>query len=124
MREMEQLLDKIAQYIASDDIEIVQKAGHFAEKSHEGYKRIDGTPYILHPLAVANILADWCAPPEVISAGLLHDILKPWYSKLSSLPVEENFSPTIATLIKGVTELSGFGPSLIRSLSEIPIDEN
>src|SRR5204863_370482 len=50
-------------------------------KAHEDVQRIDGQPYLRHPLAVASILAEWRAPVQVVAAGLLHDLLNPEYSR-------------------------------------------
>ena len=59
------------------DIEAIERAYHFAEQAHAGQKRESGEPYVLHPLAVAIILAEMrLLDPETLHAALLHDVIE------------------------------------------------
>jgi len=66
----------VQKYGAPDAAKMVQRAFDFASKAHKGQKRESGLDYIDHPLAVAEILTQWELPPELIVAGLLHDVLE------------------------------------------------
>src|SRR5881275_2431109 len=77
-----QLIQTVACYSDPREAEsVLQAAFVIAEKAHEGVQRIDEQPYILHPLAVAFILAEWRAPVQIVAVGLLHDLLNPQYSR-------------------------------------------
>ena len=81
-QELIQLIQNVARYSESSEAEsILGVAFMIAEKAHEGVKRIDEQPYILHPLAVASLLSEWHAPVQVVAVGLLHDLLNPQYSR-------------------------------------------
>ena len=62
-------------YLKPDDITQLQSAYHFSEAAHQGQFRQSGEPYITHPLAVANILAQWHLDPQALTAALLHDVM-------------------------------------------------
>ena len=72
----EQLIETIHRYHPSDDVSMIEKAYHIADKAHGGQKRKSGDPYIIHPLHVAIILAELEMDKETIVAGLLHDVVE------------------------------------------------
>src|SRR2546423_9884778 len=80
MKELSQFLISMERYTDSEDRVLIAKAANFAQLCHEGFSRIEGSSYILHPIAVANILREWQAPPTILAAALLHDIFKRRYS--------------------------------------------
>lgn len=113
MNSFPSLLTAIEKYLTSEDRDIVLQAAHLAEQCHKGYFRLDGSPYILHPVAVAIILSEWFAPCDVLVAALLHDIFKQHYSQVPSKEtLESAFSPSILSLIQDIASLGKLGPSL------------
>ncbi|BDZ46944.1 RelA/SpoT family protein [Naasia aerilata] len=85
------------------DLAIVERAYAAAERAHEGQKRDSGEPYITHPLAVAQILADLGMGPKTIVAGLLHDTVED--TEYTVDRVRADFGDEVAMLVDGVTKL-------------------
>ncbi|MGO1434773.1 MAG: RelA/SpoT family protein, partial [Canibacter sp.] len=85
------------------DVSVIQRAYVVAERAHRGQQRRSGEPYISHPIAVAQILANLGVAPVVIAAGLLHDTVEDTEYSLDQLT--ESFGSEIALLVDGVTKL-------------------
>jgi guanosine-3',5'-bis(diphosphate) 3'-pyrophosphohydrolase len=85
------------------DHDYILKALDFATKAHTGQARATGEPYIIHPIAVANILLQMGMDKATISAGLLHDVLED--TAVTPHELEENFGPTTTSLVQGVTKI-------------------
>ncbi|WP_203138508.1 RelA/SpoT family protein [Microbacterium sp. JZ31] len=85
------------------DLAIIQRAYAVAEEKHRGQKRQSGEPYITHPLAVAQILAELGLGPRAIAAALLHDTVEDTGYPLPELQAE--FGDEVALLVDGVTKL-------------------
>ena len=85
------------------DIALLERAYRVAEKAHEGQTRHSGEPYITHPLAVSQILADLGIGPVTIAAALLHDTVEDTSYSLDQLRLD--FGDEIAMLVDGVTKL-------------------
>ena len=85
------------------DLSIIERAYAVAERAHRGQKRRSGEPYITHPIAVAQILAELGIAPVVIAAALLHDTVEDTEYTLDQLTDE--FGEEIAMLVDGVTKL-------------------
>ncbi len=85
------------------DLAIIDRAYKVAKEKHAGQKRQSGEPYITHPLAVAEILADLGLGPRAIAAALLHDTVEDTGYALSELTAE--FGDEVAMLVDGVTKL-------------------
>ena len=85
------------------DTTLIERAYRVAERAHEGQTRQSGDPYITHPLAVAQILADLGIGPVTIAASLLHDTVEDTDYSLEAL--REDFGEEIAMLVDGVTKL-------------------
>ncbi len=85
------------------DKALIEKALRFAEQSHGQQKRFSGEPYIIHPFAVAKILAEMRADPDTIAAGLLHDTVEDTGCDLED--IEREFGETICFMVNGVTKL-------------------
>ena len=82
MQKLRYLIRSIADYSDLREAEtVLTVAFEIPAKAHEGVQRIDGQPYLDHPLAVASILIEWHAPLHVVAAGLLHDLDNPLYSR-------------------------------------------
>ena len=99
------IIDKIADYVPDADLDIVKRAYIYSARVHEGQVRLSGEPYLSHPLEVAGILADMKLDPESIAAGLLHDVIE----DTSATPeeIKDLFGPEILHIVAGVSKLSG-----------------
>ncbi|KPA17013.1 GTP pyrophosphokinase, partial [Candidatus Magnetomorum sp. HK-1] len=90
-------------YIKEPNISLVTDAYYFAKKIHHGQKRRSGSPYISHPVSVAEILTTLEVDETTIAAGLLHDTLED--SNITRQDLVIRFGETITHLIEGVTKL-------------------
>ena len=106
IQEQYELLEKtIRSYNPAADFAHIRSAFEFADKAHEGQKRKSGEPYIIHPLAVAQIVAEELKlDSESIEAALLHDVIED--TPATHEEVAKLFSPTIADLVEGVSKLT------------------
>ncbi len=102
---LETLLSKTQENFPQADLSIIRRAYEFAARAHANQKRKSGEPYIAHPLAVAELLADLRLEPETIAAALLHDVLED-NAGISASQVEAEFGAEVAQLVNGVTKLS------------------
>lgn len=93
----------VLSYNPALDKALLYKAYCYAAKAHEGQTRKDDSPYITHPLAVANIVADLKLDTDSLCAALLHDCIED--TKSTHEDISREFSPTIADLVEGVTKL-------------------
>jgi GTP pyrophosphokinase len=93
-----------AQYLGPNELEAIRRAHAYAEELHDGQLRKSGEPYIVHPLAAAETLAELKLDADSICAGLLHDVVEDVGVEISEL--EERFGPEVAKLVDGVTKLS------------------
>lgn len=100
----QKLLDTIHSYQPKASCEDVKKAFHLAEEAHKEQRRASGEPYIIHPLAVAQILADMKIDTTTITASLLHDVVEDTSYTLDDL--KQLFGKEVAFLVDGVTKLS------------------
>jgi len=90
-------------YLKPEDISQLQSAYHFSEQAHEGQFRKSGEPYISHPLAVANILAQWHLDTQALTAALLHDVMED--TSVTKTEISRNFGRPVAELVDGVSKL-------------------
>ena len=101
----ENLEKTVRGYNPSADFARIRAAFEFAQKAHEGQKRKSGEPYIIHPLAVAQIVAEELKlDSESIEAALLHDVIED--TAATHEQISKLFSPTIADLVEGVSKLT------------------
>src|SRR3982751_1223873 len=101
---LQHLKDTIASYYPQADLSLIDKAYKFSADSHKGQLRRSGDPYILHPLGVAQVLAEMHLDLDTIITGLLHDTVEDTVATLADL--ERLFGPNIARLVDGVTKIS------------------
>ncbi len=99
----EKLIETISSYREDEDLSMIHKAYKLAVDAHEGQYRKSGEPYIIHPLAVAQILAELELDRESIVAGILHDIIED--TDYTYEDIKEMFSEDIAIIVDGVTKL-------------------
>lgn len=97
------LILRVHKYHPSDDITLIEKAYHLAERAHKDQVRKSGEPYIIHPLCVSIILADLEMDKETIAAGLLHDVIED--TIMTEDEIREQFGSDVALLVDGVTKL-------------------
>ncbi|HYB50791.1 MAG TPA: bifunctional (p)ppGpp synthetase/guanosine-3',5'-bis(diphosphate) 3'-pyrophosphohydrolase, partial [Burkholderiaceae bacterium] len=98
-----ELTDRLKVYMSSSDVQKVKAAFRFSDAAHLGQFRKSGEPYITHPIAVAKILAHWRMDVGAIQAALLHDVMED--SGVSKQDLTEQFGPTVADLVDGVSKL-------------------
>jgi GTP pyrophosphokinase len=101
---LETLCNTIKSYYPDAKLELVHKAYQFAEASHKGQLRSSGEPYIIHPVGVAQSLAELRLDLSSIVTGLLHDTVEDTHATLEQ--IENEFGKDIAELVDGVTKLS------------------
>jgi guanosine-3',5'-bis(diphosphate) 3'-pyrophosphohydrolase len=90
-------------YLKPEDISQLQSAYQFSEQAHEGQFRQSGEPYVSHPLAVANILAQWHLDSQALTAALLHDVMED--TSVTKTEISRNFGKSVADLVDGVSKL-------------------
>ncbi|USB34290.1 bifunctional (p)ppGpp synthetase/guanosine-3',5'-bis(diphosphate) 3'-pyrophosphohydrolase [Paenibacillus sp. YPG26] len=100
---IERLLEKASAYINEQDMICIREAYDFAEQAHHGQVRKSGEPYILHPLAVAEIVVGMQMDSLSIIAALLHDVVED--TTVSLKEIKEKFGSDCAMLVDGLTKL-------------------
>ena len=98
------LLKKVRANRPNDDLELIRKAYDYSLKSHKGQNRASGEPYLVHPLEVANVLAEMKLDASAIAAGLLHDAVED--TRVTIDDVTREFGAQIAHIVEGVTKIS------------------
>ena len=98
-----QLVSKLETYLPPDHVERVQEAYEFAFHAHEGQRRRSGEPYITHPVAVADLLADLRLDAQTMIAAILHDVMED--TPNTKEEITERFGREVAELVDGVSKL-------------------
>ena len=106
MLKSDDLINKVKVYNKFLNPETLTKAYNFALKAHEKQKRDEGSPYIIHPVAVANILTELKLDSATIATGLLHDTIEDTHATYQT--IKEEFGLEVADLVDGVTKISEF----------------
>ncbi len=106
MLKSEELINKVKNYNKFLNPETLSKAYDFALKAHEKQKRDEGSPYIIHPIAVADILTELKLDSATIATGLLHDTIEDTHATYNT--IESEFGKEVADLVDGVTKISVF----------------
>jgi len=104
MIRFEDLLDKVRAYSPDADVELLRRAYVFSAFEHRGQVRHSGEPYLIHPLAVADFLADMKLDAVAIAAGLLHDVVEDTLTTIER--IQELFGSEVAHVVEGVTKIS------------------
>lgn len=100
---IEYLTDRIKASEKAYDLDKIYAAYELANDAHKGVKRSSGEPYITHPIAVADILLDFCMDTDTICAALLHDVVEDTEVPLDTL--RKKFGDDVANLVDGVTKI-------------------
>jgi RelA/SpoT family (p)ppGpp synthetase len=98
-----QLLDKLEAYLSPAQVERVREAYDFGAEKHQGQKRVSGEPYITHPVAVADILADLRLDADTLVAAILHDVIED--TPTAKAEIASIFGQVVAELVDGVSKL-------------------
>jgi guanosine-3',5'-bis(diphosphate) 3'-pyrophosphohydrolase len=98
-----QLLDKLEAYLSPAQVERVREAYEFGAEKHFGQKRVSGEPYITHPVAVADILADLRLDADTLVAAILHDVIED--TPTAKAEIASIFGQVVAELVDGVSKL-------------------
>ena len=104
MLKSDDLINKVKSYNKFLNPETLTKAYDFALKAHEKQKRDEGSPYIIHPVAVADILTELKLDSATIATGLLHDTIEDTHATYQTIKSE--FGQEVADLVEGVTKIS------------------
>ncbi|MCD2515708.1 bifunctional (p)ppGpp synthetase/guanosine-3',5'-bis(diphosphate) 3'-pyrophosphohydrolase [Massilia sp. G4R7] len=98
-----QLINKLSDYLTPAELKKVKEAYRFSDEMHLGQVRKSGEPYISHPIAVAEICAEWKLDAQAIMAALLHDVIEDQDVKKDELI--ERFGAQVANLVDGLSKL-------------------
>ncbi len=100
---LQRILAHLATYRPQADTDLVQRAFEYAKEKHKDQKRRSGEPYIIHPVAVTEILADLELDEQTLAAGFLHDVIED--CKVLPEELEKEFGAEVTSLVDGVTKL-------------------
>src|SRR5436853_4241479 len=103
MIRFETLLEKVRSYSPEADLELLRRAYVFSALEHKGQLPHSGEPYLVHPLEVADFLADMKMDVVAVAAGLLHDVVEDTLTTIER--IEELFGRDVAHVVEGVTKL-------------------
>jgi len=104
MIRLNDILEKVSRTFPGADLSLIEKAYVYTAKVHQGQVRLSGETYLIHPLAVAAILAEMKMDIATVVAGLLHDTVEDTFATLQE--IKELFGPEIAALVDGLTKIS------------------
>ncbi|HYA47924.1 MAG TPA: bifunctional (p)ppGpp synthetase/guanosine-3',5'-bis(diphosphate) 3'-pyrophosphohydrolase [Burkholderiales bacterium] len=90
-------------YLTPRDIGRIEEAYQFSDTAHQGQFRKSGHPYISHPIAVAEIVADWQLDAQAVMAALLHDVMED--TAVSKDQISERFGKPVAELVDGLSKI-------------------
>ncbi len=103
MIRFEDLLEKVRAYSHDADVELLRRAYVFSALEHKGQVRHSGEPYLVHPLEVADILADMKLDVICVAAGLLHDVVEDTLTTIDR--IRDAFGEDVAHVVEGVTKI-------------------
>lgn len=104
MIRIEDIIEKVENNRPNADIELIRRAYIFSAMNHRGQKRASGEPYLIHPLEVADILADMRLDETSVSTGLLHDVVEDTLVDLDT--IRQYFGDEITRLVDGLTKIA------------------
>ena len=104
MIRIEDVIEKVERNRPDPDIELIRRAYLFSAHYHQGQKRASGEPYLVHPLAVADLLADMRLDEISVSTGLLHDVVEDTLVDLDT--IRSYFGDEITYLVDGLTKIA------------------
>jgi len=113
MADIESIINRVQSYSPQGDMDLIRRAYEFAVEAHKDQKRLTGDPYITHPLAAAEILADLEMDVPSVAAALLHDVVEDQGKSIDE--IKSKFGEEVAMLVDGVTKLK---------LADFEVDED
>ena len=103
MIRIEDIVEKVAVNHPLADLDLIRRAYLFSAKEHKGQKRASGESYLVHPLEVANILADMRLDDVSVATGLLHDVVEDTVTDTET--IRDYFGDEVAHLVEGLTKI-------------------
>jgi GTP pyrophosphokinase len=103
LTQLQTLIEEIPKYQPAANLDLLERAYRFSERSHQGQQRASGEPYLSHPLEVAGLLVNFKMDVTTVTAGLLHDVLED--TKATKGDLQREFGSEIADLVDGVTKI-------------------
>jgi GTP pyrophosphokinase len=100
---LKELLATADKYLPVDQVERIREAAEFGAAAHQGQKRLSGEPYISHPVAAAEILAELRLDADTIVAAILHDVIED--TPIAKEDIAQRFGKDVAEIVDGVTKL-------------------
>src|SRR5580698_4430815 len=100
---LKELLATADKYLPPDQVERIREAAEFGAAAHQGQKRLSGEPYISHPVAAAEILAELRLDADTIVAAILHDVIED--TPIAKEDIAQRFGKDVAEIVDGVTKL-------------------
>ncbi len=100
---VKELLSKVGSYLPADQVERVRDAAEFGAAAHQGQTRISGEPYITHPVAAAEILAELHLDADTLVGAILHDVIED--TPIAKADIAQRFGNDVAEIVDGVTKL-------------------
>ena len=100
---LKELLAAVGAYLPAPEVERIRAAAEFGAEAHKGQKRQSGEPFIAHPVAAAEILAELHLDPDTIIAAILHDVIED--TPLAKEDIAARFGAGVAEIVDGVTKL-------------------
>jgi len=100
---VKELLSKVGSYLPPDQVERVREAAEFGAAAHQGQKRVSGEPYITHPVAAAEILAELHLDADTLVGAILHDVIED--TPIAKADIARRFGDDVAEIVDGVTKL-------------------
>src|SRR5579864_1243515 len=104
MLEFDEIVHKVQAYRPGNDLVLLRRAYEFSAAQHQAQKRVSGEPFVSHPLAVANLLADMKLDVVCLAAGMLHDVVEDTPTTIER--IRQDFGPDVARIVEGVTKIS------------------
>src|SRR6187455_724139 len=100
---LRELINSLETYLPAEQVQRVREAAEFGAEAHEGQKRLSGEPYISHPVAAAEILAELHLDADTIVGAILHDVIED--TPVAKEEIEKRFGKDVAEIVDGVTKL-------------------
>ncbi len=107
---------KVERHHPDADLELLRRAYIFSAMKHKDQVRASGEPYLVHPLSVAEILAEMRMDVETVSSGLLHDVIED--TLVSPEEIARMFGPQVAHIVDGVTKISNLGKKMSKEQAQ------
>ena len=104
MIRIEQIIEKVSRQHPKADLDLLRRAYFFSALHHRGQVRASGEPYLVHPLEVANILADMRLDEISVSTGLLHDVVEDTLVDITT--IRQYFGDEVKQLVDGLTKIA------------------